>query len=301
MFSTAAGGCIASACADARIEDNSLFRDGTGTPDAIAMAVKVPSRTNRGYTVRCNGNKIRTDGASITYTGQAVTGGPGTMSLLEVSGNYANYTGTNNIAVEVGTAATCPPITDLVVSRNNMAGALAVTSGNASSTVALMRLWQNASQGVTVTGTTNSIATAMVEGSVVAGTLTIGSGVVNARADAVRCTSGVVIDEATTIELSRVTAPVSCEIDNTTQEFTSCMVTGCRFDLSGTGHGLEIDASDATRSLATANYTGLSNPTYSVTNLTTDRTYDADTALVTETNDVLGTLIGDLRTRGHVL
>lgn len=54
-------------------------------------------------------------------------------------------------------------------------------------------------------------------------------------------------------------------------------------------------------SMATGTFTGLSNQTYSVTNLTTDRTYDADTAVVTETNDVLGTLIGDLRTLGVVL
>lgn len=33
---------------------------------------------------------------------------------------------------------------------------------------------------------------------------------------------------------------------------------------------------------------------FTVTNLTTDRSYDADTAVVAETNDVLGTLINDL-------
>lgn len=37
---------------------------------------------------------------------------------------------------------------------------------------------------------------------------------------------------------------------------------------------------------------------YTVTNGTTDRAYDADTALVTETNDVLATLIADLKAAG---
>jgi hypothetical protein len=40
--------------------------------------------------------------------------------------------------------------------------------------------------------------------------------------------------------------------------------------------------------------------TYSVTNVTTDRTYNADSTSINELADVLGTLIADLRTRGHV-
>ena len=38
--------------------------------------------------------------------------------------------------------------------------------------------------------------------------------------------------------------------------------------------------------------------TFAITNLTTDRTYDADAAAVAETNDVLGTLIEDLGLKG---
>jgi len=37
---------------------------------------------------------------------------------------------------------------------------------------------------------------------------------------------------------------------------------------------------------------------YTTTNVTTDRSFDADTAVVTETNDVLGTLIADLQAKG---
>ncbi len=40
--------------------------------------------------------------------------------------------------------------------------------------------------------------------------------------------------------------------------------------------------------------------TYSVTNLVTDRTYDADATTLAELADVLGTLIADLRARGIV-
>ena len=40
--------------------------------------------------------------------------------------------------------------------------------------------------------------------------------------------------------------------------------------------------------------------TYAATNVTTDRAYDADTVLVAELADVVGTLIADLRTVGLV-
>lgn len=41
--------------------------------------------------------------------------------------------------------------------------------------------------------------------------------------------------------------------------------------------------------------------TYVATNVTTDRSYDADTADVAEVADVLGTLIADLRAAGIIL
>jgi hypothetical protein len=41
--------------------------------------------------------------------------------------------------------------------------------------------------------------------------------------------------------------------------------------------------------------------TYSATNVTPDRSYDADTVLIAELADVVGTLIADLRTKGIVL
>lgn len=49
------------------------------------------------------------------------------------------------------------------------------------------------------------------------------------------------------------------------------------------------------------NYTSdFSLPTYTVTNLVTDRAYDADTVTVAELADVVGTLIADLRAQGLV-
>lgn len=42
------------------------------------------------------------------------------------------------------------------------------------------------------------------------------------------------------------------------------------------------------------------NQTYNATNVTTDRTYDANSTTLDEVADVLGTLIGDLRTKGLV-
>ena len=41
--------------------------------------------------------------------------------------------------------------------------------------------------------------------------------------------------------------------------------------------------------------------TYSVTNLVTDRAYDADATSTAELADVLGTLIADLRAQGIVI
>jgi hypothetical protein len=46
--------------------------------------------------------------------------------------------------------------------------------------------------------------------------------------------------------------------------------------------------------------TGTVDPTYTMTNVTTDRSADADAALVAEVADVLGTLIADLRAQGIV-
>lgn len=40
--------------------------------------------------------------------------------------------------------------------------------------------------------------------------------------------------------------------------------------------------------------------TYTVSNVTTDRSYDADTVLIAELADVVGTLIADLQSRGIV-
>jgi len=40
--------------------------------------------------------------------------------------------------------------------------------------------------------------------------------------------------------------------------------------------------------------------TYTETNVTTDRAFDADTVAIAELADVVGTLIGDLRAKGIV-
>lgn len=64
-----------------------------------------------------------------------------------------------------------------------------------------------------------------------------------------------------------------------------------------------IDTSVAFR--GRAGFNGTTPPaslgTYTVTNLTTDRTYDADTVAVAELADIVGTLIADLRAQGIVL
>jgi hypothetical protein len=45
----------------------------------------------------------------------------------------------------------------------------------------------------------------------------------------------------------------------------------------------------------------LTPPTYSVTNVTTDRAYNADTVAIAELADVVGTMIADLRAQGRFL
>jgi hypothetical protein len=45
----------------------------------------------------------------------------------------------------------------------------------------------------------------------------------------------------------------------------------------------------------------LTPPTYSATNVTTDRAYNADTVVVAELADVVGTMIADLRSQGRFL
>jgi hypothetical protein len=68
-------------------------------------------------------------------------------------------------------------------------------------------------------------------------------------------------------------------------------------------HRVITQPSDATENfeqLATSPILAGAKPTYTATNVTTDRAYDADATTVAELADVLGTLIADLRARGIV-
>ena len=67
-------------------------------------------------------------------------------------------------------------------------------------------------------------------------------------------------------------------------------------DVSGTVQLFAIDEAGATTRL-----TWGTPQTYTVTNVTTDRAYDANATSLDELADVLGTLIGDLRARGIIL
>lgn len=82
---------------------------------------------------------------------------------------------------------------------------------------------------------------------------------------------------------------VSSDADSTNWTITGNNTRTCTADtsLSGTGN------------ITTANQ-GVTTQTYAATNVTPDRAYDADTVLVAELADIVGTLIADLRAQGIV-
>ena len=120
---------------------------------------------------------------------------------------------------------------------------------------------------------------------------------------------------------------VACETVATTgtgqavrlESVTGCKVLGGVFDTGGSGI-LEAGTADYNqfffndlRTIANTNYVvlvganskkgmnlGDAPSAYTVTNLTTDRAFDADTVTVGELADIVGTLLADLRTRGLV-
>ena len=67
--------------------------------------------------------------------------------------------------------------------------------------------------------------------------------------------------------------------------------------------GVEIKLADnsAFTTIKASAFTLATQQTYTATNVTTDRSFDADTVAVAELADVVGTLIADLRTAGLVL
>lgn len=69
-------------------------------------------------------------------------------------------------------------------------------------------------------------------------------------------------------------------------------------NLSGTNRLIQFQDADGTVEYTGAYDTGA---TYTATNVTTDRTYDADSSTVDELADVVGTLIADLKTVGIIL
>jgi hypothetical protein len=247
MFSTAAGDALAVDCVDCDISSNEIYRDGTGTPDGIQLAISVPLRTNRGFSVRCNDNKIRTDGVGVSYAGQAVVGGAGTLTLLEICGNQAFYTGSNNVVVEAGTAATAAPISALMIARNTLSGPIAVTAGHASVTIGTVNLWNNVCSTITITGTTFNITSARLRQNTASGTTAI-TQTTNVAAEG-GSYAAITITDATTMQLKSVfaLAAAAVTISNANQEFTRCLINGCTF-LGSTGRSLQVTATDATGS-----------------------------------------------------
>lgn len=288
MFSTAAGDAINANCVDVEVSGNEIYRDGTGTPVAIELSTTVPNRTGRAFAVRANGNKVRTDGSGIVHAGQDLTGGSGTLDLLEIKDNFVSAAVTD-VSVAVGSAATSPPIGTLLISGNISGKAIAVTAAHASATLSVARILNNQCEAVSVDGTTTNITSLFFQGNTIFGASTAKmvdiDNVVTAECSGNRlagdatdnthgfeltaCTHAVLrnnyvnnvttraalVDESTTIVIEGGVydcAAEAIEIDNTTQEFTRCRISGVTIyggAVTTTGEAaLEIDASDATRS-----------------------------------------------------
>lgn len=242
---------ISVACANATIEGVDIFRDGTGTPDAIQLSVKVPNRSGRNYSLRVRNNRITTDGLGVVYTGQSVTGGSGALTFLEIVGNVgACASGQDFVAVAVGSAATVPAVTKAVISGNKASvGDITVSSSHASATLALLEAVDNNCDALSITGTTTSVTTAYLRDGIMAGATTIGTGVVNARIQGGTFTT-ITLDELTTIAITGLVASGKVEIDNTDTAFTRCQLVNLTCVGGADTHALEVDASASGRSAA---------------------------------------------------
>lgn len=107
----------------------------------------------------------------------------------------------------------------------------------------------------------------------------------------VSSTSGVtsLTTRVSTEESTRASVDLSLTTRVSTEESTRASA-----DLSLT---TRVSTEESTRASQVTSITA-GSPAYVVTNLTTDRTYDANATTTDELADVLGTLISDLRTRG---
>lgn len=74
-----------------------------------------------------------------------------------------------------------------------------------------------------------------------------------------------------------------------------------QFNLSGTNRTIQFQDGDGIVAFTTDIEVTAVAQTYTPSNVTTDRTYDANATSLDEVADVLGTLIGDLQTSGIIL
>lgn len=421
LAGTGALSAILVGCVNAEISGNSINRQGTGTPFMISLSTQVPLRvTSRGFAIRVKNNRINTDGEAIIYSDLPTVGGSSALSLLEISGNDCGDLGTSDVFIDHATDALSPVLSLLLIHGNRSAGTIEVLSTTLSVAMTRCRILNNTAAAMSATFSSLNNTSSEFRGNTVAGNMGVsssaavtlsGNDILNGTLTCASCTAvriqggsitraagrALLVDECTQITIQGVDVTGTTggiEVDNTSQEFARCHISGCAVSTSGAGHGIEIDASDTTGSLnlsilgntitcsapgaggncisvtgkiqtilvgnnnsqrgddsaaniqltgdaatniqdafitgnilsngtygiAASNngttrhfantflsmatgdtngtFTTMTGQTYTVTNGTTDRSYDADTALVTETNDIMYTLLNDLQSIG---
>ena len=228
MTATDAGGAISIGSVDCRIDDNEVYRDGTGTPTAISLANQCPSRAYaHNFSVKVRRNTVRTDGLGIEANHSDVTGGAGTIAIVEISGNDV-VAASDDITVDCGASAISADIATLVLDGNTTNGPIEVRSDHASATIDKVVTRNNTFESFKVTGTTQSIGNLTMSSDTVSGT------------DAVKCVDIASIDDAriTNLEIygDGVDNDVGVEITDTlTVSITGGMIQGV------TTTGIDID------------------------------------------------------------
>ena len=109
-------------------------------------------------------------------------------------------------------------------------------------------------------------------------------------ADNAAVTGNVVNDFTTGVQLYATSAVT----------FDNVVVSGNSFSSNGTDYAQTLSGGAAVASTVRADVQSFAQ-TYTATNVSTDRSYDADSTSTAELADVLGTLIADLRRLGLVL
>lgn len=262
------GSVLAScACADAVIEGNRfIMSEDASASTLFACPVEVHARSQKDLVFRFVDNTLEAPAASggsgFLWQGAAITGGAGSISLLEVSGNVIE-TGaaiTNALKIDIGAGgANTPTITDMLV-ENNQAGinsgttVMTIDASHADSAITRLVLRGNRAKTLNVYGATSNIALLISESNVVTTAYNVSTAGATEVVEFISLNDRVasmVVTDLTKINIQGLVANAASTADAliinaTNTAFSQCTIADCQFTTVDTGTGVKIDGATAT-------------------------------------------------------